>query len=187
MVVMDIQTDRLRLRSWRESDRNSFAALNADPVVMADQGGPLSRDFSDAKFDRYVAAYKKNGFGRWLIETFAGRFLGYCGVMAVSENHPLGPHHEIGWRLLHDVWGHGYATEAAYACLEDAFRRVQLREVLAYTAPDNTRSQAVMKRLGLIRDESRDFTVYSNRTGMWRGLVWSATPRLFGLRTEDAD
>jgi len=183
---MQIETDRLRLRSWRESDRDSFAALNAHPIVMADLGGPLSRELSDAKFDRYVGAYKGNGFGRWLVETFAGQFLGYCGVMPASEDHPLGPHHEIGWRLHHGVWGNGYATEAARACLEDVFRRVELQEVLAYTSADNLRSQAVMERLRLIRDESRDFTVHGNRTGMWRGLVWSATPGVFRLGREDA-
>jgi RimJ/RimL family protein N-acetyltransferase len=176
---MHIETVRLRLRSWSESDRDSFAGLNADPIVMADLGGPLSRDLSDAKFDRYVEAYKRNGYGRWLVETHAGRFLGYCGVMLASGDHPIGPHHEIGWRLHQSVWGRGYATEAARAALEDAFRRARLQEVLAYTAADNLRSQAVMERLRLIRDESRDFSIYPSRTGTWRGLVWSATPALF--------
>jgi RimJ/RimL family protein N-acetyltransferase len=52
-----IETPRIRLRCWRESDREAFSAMNADPEVMLDQGGPLSRDESDAKLDRYAAAF----------------------------------------------------------------------------------------------------------------------------------
>jgi RimJ/RimL family protein N-acetyltransferase len=172
---MQIQTDRLRLRDWTEKDRDAFAGLNDDPVVMADLGGPLDRNHSDAKLDRYMQSFRRNGYGRWLVETRSGRFLGYCGVMPVNGGHPIGPHHEIGWRLHQNAWGNGYATEAARAALGDAFRRVQLAEVLAYTAADNVRSQAVMDRLKLRRDKSRDFSVYNDRVGSWRGLVWSAT------------
>jgi RimJ/RimL family protein N-acetyltransferase len=146
---------------------------------MADLGGPLIRDLSDAKLDRYIDAFRRNGHGRWLVETRAGSFLGYCGVMPAPADHPIGQHVEIGWRLRQNAWGKGYATEAARAALTDAFRRVHLAEVLAYTSADNRRSQAVMRRLRLCRDEARDFEIYSNRLGSWRGLVWSATPSSF--------
>src|SRR5262245_32951942 len=68
--------------------------------------------------------------------------------------------------------------EAARAALIDVFRRVKLIEVLAYTDAQNIRSQAVMRRLGLRRDASRDFTIYSDRLGTWRGLVWTAQENL---------
>lgn len=171
---MHIETERLRLRVWEEADRDHFATLNADPIVMNDLGGPLSRDDSDAKLDRYLKAWGSNGYGRWLVETISGTFLGYCGVMPVREDHPIGIHDEIGWRLIRKAWGHGYATEAARAALIDVFRRVKLIEVLAYTDAQNIRSQAVMRRLGLRRDASRDFAIYSDRLGTWRGLVWTA-------------
>ena len=64
-----------------------------------------------------------------------------------ANDHPLGPHFEIGWRLVRNAWGRGYATEAAAAALHDAFVRVGLSEVVSYTASDNPRSQAVMNRL----------------------------------------
>src|SRR5262245_20568947 len=176
---MEIETDRLRLRTWIERDRDAFAELNADPVVMADLGGPLMRDVSDAKLDRYIDAIRRHGYGRWLVETRAGSFLGYCGVMTAPPDHPIGQHAEIGWRFRRHAWGKGYATEAAQAALADAFRRVHLAEVLAYTSADNHRSQAVMRRLRLCRDESRDFEIYNDRLGRWRGLVWSATPSRF--------
>ncbi len=182
---MPIETDRLRLRAWREHDRGAFADLNADPVVMADLGGPLVRESSDAKLDRYIDAFRLRGYGRWLVETRAGSFLGYCGVMPAPVDHPIGQHVEIGWRLRRDAWGKGYATEAAHAALTDAFRRVRLTEVLAYTSADNHRSQAVMRRLRLRRDASRDFEIYDDRLGRWRGLVWATTPGSFAAGDGD--
>ena len=80
---MHLETERLRLRVWEEADRDHFAALNADPVVMNDLGGPLSRQDSGAKLDRYLKAWGSNGYGRWLVETISGEFVGYCGVMPV--------------------------------------------------------------------------------------------------------
>jgi RimJ/RimL family protein N-acetyltransferase len=172
--VMQIETSRLRLRTWRTTDRDAFAALNSDIEVMADEGGPIDRASSDAKLDRYAASFEGHGFGRWLIEDRHGGFLGYAGVMPSPAGHPLGEHFEIGWRLARMAWGHGYATEAARAALDDALGRAGLSEVLAYTAADNLRSQAVMQRLRLFRDPARDFTAdYPHRKG-WRGLVWVA-------------
>src|SRR5262249_54153886 len=136
-LALHIETERLRLRVWGEADRDHFAALNADPIVMNDLGGPLSRDDSEAKLDRYLKAWRSHGYGRWLIETITGEFLGYCGVMPVRGDHPIGIHDEIGWRLIRRAWGHGYATEAARAALIDVFRRVKLIEVLAYTDAQN--------------------------------------------------
>jgi RimJ/RimL family protein N-acetyltransferase len=173
-VVID--TPRTRLRSWREADREPFAALHAHPEVMRDLGGPIDRAASDTKLGRYMAAFRQYGFSRWAIETRDGNFLGYAGVMPSQGDHPLGAHFQIGWRLMRGAWGSGYASEAATAALDDVFARVRLNEVLAYTARDNPRSQAVMDRLGLQRDPSRDFTVNHDNVGVWHGLVWVARP-----------
>jgi len=75
---------------------------------------------------------------------------------------------------MQQAWGHGYATEAARAALNDAFARMGFAEIVAYTAPDNLRSQAVMNRLRLERDPSRDFTADYDGIKAWRGLVWIA-------------
>ena len=176
---MVIQSERLRLRSWRESDRSAFANLNADPDIMYDLGGPLDRSRSDAKFDRYVAAFERHGFCRWALEDLGGALLGYTGIMPSPPDHPLGPHVEIGWRLKRSVWGNGYATEAATAALRDGFTRLGLSEILSYTAPDNQRSQAVMTRLRLQRDPLRDFTAQYDGVDAWRGLVWAARAECF--------
>jgi RimJ/RimL family protein N-acetyltransferase len=171
---MIISTPRLRLRCWAQADRDVFAAMDADSEVMRDYGGPISRSESDAKFDRYMAIYQDHGFSRWTVETRAGDFLGYAGIMPSGPDHPLGSHVQIGWRLMRHAWGFGYPTEAARAALADAFVRVGLDAVIAYTAADNLRSQAVMTRLKMCRDPSRDVTSDYAAIKGWRGLVWEA-------------
>lgn len=169
-----IETPRLLLRAWTDSDATDFAALHADPAVMHDMGGPLDRAASDAKLARYLEAFARDGITRWaVIAKETGAFLGYTGLIRHAE-HVIGPHHDIGWRLMRHAWGQGIATEAARAALDDAFGRRGLDEVLAYTAPDNLRSQAVMARLGIARDPSRDFTLDDERVGEWKGWVWVA-------------
>ena len=181
---MVIDTRRVRLRPWRETDREALATMHADPEVMLDQDGPIGRAASDVKLDRYAAAFKQCGFCRWAVESRDGAFLGYSGVMPSHEDHPLGPHFEIGWRLVRSAWGRGYATEAAKAALHDAFMRVGLGEVVTYTSPDNLRSRAVIDRLGMQRDPSRDFTADYDDVGTWRGLVWVARPAIRQDRRE---
>jgi RimJ/RimL family protein N-acetyltransferase len=174
-VPVVIRSDRLQLRNWRDSDRDAFAALNATPGLTQDLDGPLDRAGSDAKLDRYVAAFDRHGLCRWALEDLAGQFLGYAGVMPSRPGHPLGSHADIGWRLVRSAWGQGYATEAARAALRDAFERVGLKEVLAYTSADNARSRAVIARLNMQRAAALD---YSEPLGgrMWHGMVWIAYP-----------
>jgi RimJ/RimL family protein N-acetyltransferase len=170
-----IRTKRLELLPWRDEHRASFAEMHADPAVMHDLGGPIGRAESDAKLDRYSASYAEHGLSRWAVETVDGDFLGYAGVMPrLASEHPLGAHFEIGWRFTRMAWGHGYATESAKAALDDAFRRAGLKEIMSYTSADNLRSQAVMARLELQREQWRDFTAEYERVGLWRGLVWVA-------------
>lgn len=76
-----LQTKNLTLRCWQESHRQPFREMNADPMVMADLGGPLGTEQSEEKFDRYVSAFNNHGFSRWAIENRDGRFIGYAGVM----------------------------------------------------------------------------------------------------------
>lgn len=168
-----IETARLALRSWNEGHRAPFAAMHADARVMADQGGPFDSVASDEKFDRYLAAWRDHGTGRFSVEGTDGHFLGYAGVMPRMDiAHPLGPHYEVGWRFNVSAWGNGYATESAAAALDHAMTIPAITEILAYTSEDNLRSQAVMQRLGLRRDPSRDFSIQDRNGSRWFGLTW---------------
>ena len=153
-----IRTDRLILRPWRDADRPAFAAMNADPEVMHDFPAPLGRAECDLKLDRYQTTIDRRGYGRWAMERREdGLFLGYVGPMPIWDDHPCAPGVEIGWRMIRPVWGCGYASEGAAAALRDGFERAGLTEIVAYTAADNHRSRAVMRRLSMTRDAARDF------------------------------
>jgi RimJ/RimL family protein N-acetyltransferase len=168
-----IKTPRLLLRPWEEGDGDMLAALLANPQAMVDMGGPVGREASNRKLDRFRSALQKLGVCKWYVER-DGAFVGYCGVMPSDASHALGAHYEIGWRLLPQFWGLGLATEAALAALDHALTIIGIPEILAYTAADNHRSQNVMTRLDLRRDPARDFTMFYDDVGDWHGLVWVA-------------
>ena len=88
-------------------------------------------------------------------------FIGFIGLSVPDFGaHFLPPGKtvvEIGWRLARDHWGRGYATEGARACLRFGFEELRLPEIVSFTAVQNTRSQAVMQRLGMSHDPADDF------------------------------
>jgi len=153
-----IETARLILRQWRPEDRGPFAALNADPVVMEHFPSTLTRAESDAYADRAEAGITANGYGLFAVEVKGGApFIGYVGLTALNPAVPYAPAIEIGWRLARDAWGHGYASEAASAVLRHGFEVLDLDEIVSITATTNLRSAAVMQRIGLLADPSKDF------------------------------
>lgn len=145
MTPVTLQTARLVLRPWLPSDRAPFAALNADPEVMAHLPGVLSRPESDAFADRVEAHFGEHGYGLWALEE-AGAFVGYTGLQWSDVLGP--PALEVGWRLARAAWGRGLATEAARAAVAEGLRHVD--RVVSFTVPANTRSLAVMRRVGLV-------------------------------------
>lgn len=146
---LPLVTERLLLRQWLSEDKIPFAVLNADPEVMAHFPSPLSAEESDALAERIRAAIAEQGWGLWAVERkIDGMFLGFVGLHR-PENLPFSPCIEVGWRLARPFWGMGYATEAARACLEFAQAVLGEARVVAFTARTNTRSQAVMRRLGM--------------------------------------
>jgi ribosomal-protein-alanine N-acetyltransferase len=149
-----LHSGRLLLRRWRASDREPFAALNADPEVMEHFPGVMSRDESDAFVDAMEAHWSERGYGRWAIEVPGeAELIGFVGLAVPS----FMPVDEIGWRLARRFWGRGYATEAARAVLADAFDRLGMKGVVSFTVSANVRSTRVMERLGMTHDPNDDF------------------------------
>jgi ribosomal-protein-alanine N-acetyltransferase len=152
--VPELRTARLTLRHWTDADREPFAALNADPVVMEHFPSTLDRGQSDAFVDRIEAQFEELGFGPWAVDVEGIGFIGFTGLL-VPRFHVdwmddrQQPVVEVGWRLRRDAWGHGYATEAARAAVAFAFDELGRDEVVSMTVVGNLRSQAVMRRLGM--------------------------------------
>lgn len=149
---MSIRTERLLLRPWQESDRGPWAAMNADPRVREFFPSLLSREESDAAFDRISSGLAERGWGLWAVEA-EGAFVGFTGLAVPNFRDGV----EIGWRLAASSWGRGYATEAARAVLDYGFTELALPEIISFTAVGNTRSRVVMERIGMTRDEAGDF------------------------------
>lgn len=146
------------MRPWRDEDLEPFAGLNADPLVMEHMPKLLSRTASDELASGYAQHLRQHGFGMWAVELLRGApFIGFVGIAYPRLNAHFTPCVEVGWRLAHEYWGNGYATEAAQKALALGFDEFGLREIIAYTAARNDRSRAVMKRLRMQRDPSDDF------------------------------
>jgi len=155
--IFELHTARLRMRRWLESDREPFAAMNADPAVMEFFPSVLARADSDASIDAWEDQFAAHGWSNWAVETLSsGEFIGFVGLSVPRRQLPFSPCVEIGWRLAARFWGQGFATEAAQAALAAGFERIGLSEIVSFTAVTNVRSRAVMKRLRL-RNAHSDF------------------------------
>ncbi|MFJ2032187.1 GNAT family N-acetyltransferase [Streptosporangium sp. NPDC087985] len=154
-----METDRLIMRRWQETDREPFAALNADPEVMEHFPAQLTREQSDAMVDRIESAFDEHGYGLWALQIRAtGEFIGFTGLAWQTFEAHFTPALEVGWRLARSAWGYGYASEAARAALDYGFGPAGQAEIVSMTAAANLRSRAVMERLGMVRDPADDFT-----------------------------
>ncbi|MBL8834290.1 MAG: GNAT family N-acetyltransferase [Rhodospirillales bacterium] len=153
-----LRTERLILRPWRDTDREPFAALNADPEVRRYFPTVQTRAESDASADFLSGQFAISEYGPWAVEV-PGQipFAGFVGIWRVAFDEPASARVEIGWRLGRACWGRGYATEAARAALAFGFGPGGLDEIVAFVVPANRASRAVMDRIGLRQDPDGDF------------------------------
>lgn len=148
--TITLETPRVRLRQWQDSDLEPFAQINADPKVMAYFLKPLDRLESDALADRLRTLIQENGWGVWALELkSSGQFIGFVGLHIPSPDFPFSPCAEIAWRLDYRYWGKGLALEAAQAALHVGFNALSLDEIVAFTSLPNKRSQNLMARMGM--------------------------------------
>ncbi|HEY1986037.1 MAG TPA: GNAT family N-acetyltransferase [Terracidiphilus sp.] len=156
--MLEIHTDRLLLRRWRDGDRAAFARMNSDPRVMEFFPNLLTTRESDAAVDRIEAHFEMHGFSLWAAELRAtGAFIGYAGLLIPRFDAAFTPCVEIGWRLDASHWGQGLATEGARAVVRHGFEVLRLAEIVSFTVPANVRSLRVMEKLGMRRDPLEDF------------------------------
>jgi len=149
--IIEIETERLKLRQWKIEDRPLFANINADPAVMKYYPRALSTKESNIMVQKFESLISERGWGFWAVEKIdAGEFIGFVGLHEPTYDLPVSPCVEIGWRLAKEYWGHGYASEAAKASLGIAFDRLDLSEVYSFTSVSNKKSRAVMERIGMI-------------------------------------
>jgi RimJ/RimL family protein N-acetyltransferase len=153
----EIETGRLILRQWRDEDAGPLAAMNADPEVLRFFPSVQTRAGSDAMLGRLREKWADDGLCFWALEAKGEGFAGFTGLNRPGFTAHFTPCVEIGWRLVRSAWGKGYATEAARASLAYGFGTLGFDEIVAFAVAANSRSHAVMERIGMTRDRDGDF------------------------------
>lgn len=150
MAEFRLETERLIMREWKESDVDAFHAINSDPKVRETLGPIMTRDQVADLIIRMKGLQAKDGCCFWALETKSDeRLIGWCGMIRGANDVPVVDKLEIGWRLASDTWGNGYITEAAKSCILWAATKFPDEEIWAITSENNRRSRAVMERLGM--------------------------------------
>ncbi len=169
-IPLELRTERLLLRQWRDEDAAPLATIYAQPEFL-EHMPPVDLDGTRGQIERFRRQWTDEGFSHWAIEDPAsGLLIGRIGLLRHRDWTPGGTPVEVGWTLDRAVWGRGLATEGGRAAL-DLWRRQLLddHELISITTAENLRSRAVMERLGLTLRGST----------AWRGfeVIWYAIDR----------
>ncbi len=153
-MIPVLRTARLKLRAFRQADLDAYAAICADPEVMAHigSGGPVDRANTWRQMAVFLGHWELLGHGMWALE-HEGRLIGRAGFL----NGEGWPGCELGWLLARDTWGRGFAFEAAGAALAYGRDVLGLGEVISLIRPANARSIALAERLGATEVRRFDF------------------------------
>jgi RimJ/RimL family protein N-acetyltransferase len=148
LAIPILVTERLVLRGWRPGDFEAHAEMCADAEAQRFLGGPLDREQSWRSLAVHVGHWHLRGYGNWALERRSdGRLIGRAGLWNPEGWFGV----EVGWKLARDVWGHGYATEAAAASAAWAWRSLDVEHLISVIDPANAASLAVAERLGMHR------------------------------------
>ncbi|HWX53186.1 MAG TPA: GNAT family N-acetyltransferase [Verrucomicrobiae bacterium] len=143
-----LETERLQLRRYTLADLDALAPIVSDPVAMEFYPAPLVRQGAEDWIQRNLKRYQQDGFGKWaMVLKDSGEFIGDCGCMVqdVEGEKEI----EVGYLVRRDLWGKGYATEAARACMDYAFGRLGVDRVISMIRPENQRSRKVAEKNGM--------------------------------------
>lgn len=141
-----LETERLLLRPWYAADLESYAQMMAEPEVVRFLGhDPLDRAEAWRSLALFVGHDVLRGFTlNAVVDKTTDRVVGRCGLWC-----PKGwPGLEVGWAFHPDVWGRGFATEAAAAWRTYAFDTLRAHELISIVHELNVRSAAVAQRIG---------------------------------------
>jgi len=171
--VPRIETERLVLREWRDTDVNSYARICADPEVMRFMVPARGLSHAEAAYDVQGLRehWTRHGFGHWAVEEKAsGALVGRTGIKRHSD-WALDPENtEAGWLYGQRFWGKGYASEAAREVVLYGLEKLGSPEVISIAHPDNAGSRRVMEKAGLTyagarrwEEKGLDVVWYSSR------------------------
>jgi ribosomal-protein-alanine N-acetyltransferase len=143
-----LETERLLLRPHVMEDAPALDAVLGDAVAMEFYPAALDRRGVEEWIERNIGRYRRDGFGRWaMVLKSTGELIGSCGCVLqdVEERNEV----EIGYNVRRDVWGRGYATEAARGCRDYGFKVLQAPRLISMIRPENARSIRVAEKNGM--------------------------------------
>ena len=149
-AIEELETKHLLLRQWRATDFEAYAAYHADEDLARYVGGRSDRERSWRRLAALIGHWSLRGYGYWAVEEkLTGSFVGCVGLW-FSEGWP---ELELGYWLVREMHGKGYATEAAARSRDCAFEQLGARTLVSYIHPDNEPSKRVAERLGARPEE----------------------------------
>lgn len=143
------ETSRLLAKRQTEADFDLVLSTYQNELTMQPLGGIVTQEIAAKRIQWNLDCWVKDGFGSWVwFHKESGRFIGRAGLRRVDiEGKSV---IEVGYVLLPDFWGKGFATEIATTIIEIAFEYLKVKELVSYTAITNTASQRVMEKSGFI-------------------------------------
>jgi RimJ/RimL family protein N-acetyltransferase len=182
LITPILDSDRLRLRPFEDSDANALFVLHSNATVLRYWDAPLWSDRRRA--ERFILSCREiaeAGTGARLAvdRVSSGAFIGWCSLTKWNPDYRSA---SMGYCFEEAAWGHGYATEAARALLQWAFDTLQLNRVQAETNTRNAASARVLEKLGFVREGTlrEDCVVNGEVSDSWvYGLIrreWQPSP-----------
>ncbi len=168
-IPLELLTERMLLRQWRPDDLEPLFELYQQPEFLVHMS-PLDLAGTRAQIERFRLRWTEDGFCVWAaIDLATDRCIGRIGLIRHHDWPLRASPVEVGWVLQRDYWGRGLATEGGRASIECWRDVLPDEQLISITVPGNTRSRAVMERLGL--------TLRGSTTWKEKEVVWYALDR----------
>lgn len=185
-MTIKLETPRLILRAWQDSDLKNFHEMSQDQDVMRYFPQRLTAEESLRLVLLIQSFIKKQGWGFWALELKeTGEFLGFTGLHHQPTKFEFSPCTEIGWRLKRSAWHKGYAYEAAAASLNFGFNTLKLDQIVAFTASLNHPSKNLMKRLGMSEIKGFEHPDIDESSPLKLHILYAITAAQFMRNTND--
>ena len=157
-----LETERLTLRRFRETDDEALACVFADPEAMRFGDGIKSDEWMQDWIEGCLRDYQERDWSPLaVIENASANLIGYCGLFHISDVNGR-PEAEIGYRFTRESWGQGYATEAVLAVRDFAFLSLGLKRLIAMINPENAASIRVAEKAGMRYEQDVIFEGYTH-------------------------
>lgn len=155
-----LETTRLLLREFVPGDVDALAAVISDPETMRFYPEPRNRVGVESWIERNRRRYQDDGHGLWaMVLKSNSEVVGDCGL--ARQNVDGVDEIEIGYHVRRDLWGRGYAPEAAAACRDYGFERLGAERLISLIRPENVPSRRVAEKIGL---------------SLWKEVLWRDLP-----------